>query len=373
MSRGKRRRTPPVDDLPVRPLNMPRLRDRCAVSLRDVAEDNGRAIATFTRGTLYSDADGRLYKVEDQEETDRSTFAKFAKALRAAELFWVTHPMSVLVDGAHESLPDMTLGAALNPTVGGSAREIAECGFLLFETAFEHGDLGFVIGYNDPDPELRSVSRPMPVRGLAWGPAAGGMMVVTYADTPTVARQMARDAVDHRYLGKSVKFGAYQEAIATAEDVAINYMRGIYGPLFPAGVGIFPLDKSIGEPGDPVRSEILARLLSTWLMMSEPLLTGRESLPPDPRVAESYRRAKRPDPDVTVIVMRQKRSGPREPLDPNREIRTWKYRVPVRGCWRDYWTGPGRTILRPRWIGPHWAGPVDGPVRVREHVNYWKR
>lgn len=321
----------------LRPTRLPKVRDNLVAGLRaDTAPDKDP-------DPVFS------YRWDAPEWQHR--------AVHAAELYWVAKPMSALVESAMTTLPAHDRHRALWPS---------GCGFLVYEAAFPAAGAD--------DTYRTHFGSEAPVRAIAWGPAADGINILTFGDltavTADIAEGAGRVADADTPLGR--KFGdttAREEIRAQVDALAQRRLLARYNsPLVPIGAGTH----SFTAPAEDTAAAALAtRLLTTWLLMSQPLLSDRTHLPADRDVARAYKRQKRPVPDVTLVDLRHVK----KPTDPDAEptIRTYSSRWVVRGHWRNQAYGPAHSLRRPVFIPSYVKGPDEAPLRLTEHVNVWRR
>jgi hypothetical protein len=272
-------------------------------------------------------------------------------AMRAAELYWVAKPMSALVESAMTTLPAEDRDRTLWPS---------GCGFLVYEAAFQVP--------HDDTYETR-IGGTYPVRALQWAPMAEGINIATFTDLDPFSRDVAADAA---MADPRRKFGDVAERRDEEEWMRTHVQRLLLnrykGALVPIGSASYSFTN---PPQDTAAASLAARLLTTWLLMSQPMLSARTRLPADRDVARAYRRQNRPVPDVTLIDLRHVKTA----IDPDAEhaTRTYSHRWVVRGHWRNQAYGPGRSLRRPLFIPSYVKGPDEAPLKLSEHVNVWRR
>jgi hypothetical protein len=270
-------------------------------------------------------------------------------AMRAAELYWVAKPMSALVESAMTTLPAEDRDRTLWPS---------GCGLLVYEAAFQVP--------HDDTYETR-IGGTSPIRAIQWAPAAAGINIATFTDLSTFF-----DDIAEGYTDRDWKFGDVAGRRQRAEELRAlaqrRMLRRYAGPLVPMGSASYSFTN---PPQDTAAASLAARLLTTWLLMSQPMLSARTRLPPDRDVARAYKRQNRPVPDVTLIDLRHVKTA----TDPDAEhaTRTYSHRWVVRGHWRNQAYGPGRSLRRPLFIPSYVKGPDEAPLKLSEHVNVWRR
>jgi hypothetical protein len=270
-------------------------------------------------------------------------------AMRAAELYWVAKPMSALVESAMTTLPAEDRDRTLWPS---------GCGLLVYEAAFQVPE--------DDTYELR-MGGAHPIRAIQWAPAADGINIATFTDLGTVFDGIAEGYVDRdrKFGDTAVRSQRVDEIRALGQWRLLNRYKGALVPIGSASYSF------TNPPQDTAAASLGARLLTTWLLMSQPMLSARTRLPADRDVARAYKRQNRPVPDVTLIDLRHVKT----PTDPDAEhaTRTYSHRWVVRGHWRNQAYGPGRSLRRPLFIPSYVKGPDEAPLKLSEHVNVWRR
>jgi hypothetical protein len=272
-------------------------------------------------------------------------------AMHAAELYWVAAPMSALVESAMTTLPAEDRHRTLWPS--GS-------GFLVYEAAFQVPQDGTY--------ETR-VGGTYPIRALQWAPTADGINIATFADLTKFSDDLADSTADTDPDRKIGDLAGRRQHVGEMSAILQHRMVTRYGcALAPIGWASYSFTN---PPQDTAAASLAARLLTTWLLMSQPMLSARTRLPADRDVARAYRRQNRPVPDVTLIDLRHVKT----PADPDAEhaTRTYSHRWVVRGHWRNQAYGPGRSLRRPLFIPSYVKGPDEAPLKLSEHVNVWRR
>lgn len=268
------------------------------------------------------------------QHTEVTRTAAGALTARECELFWVTSDMAHLAQAASETLPEWT-AAAVIPSHDGVL--IWDSHDLPKLTAMLHGQVR---------PEVA-------VCGATWHVQDGQLWVVALFQVSEIRKALT--------------------ALANLGGPNLGVVP-VASPVLP-GATVYPIDMTeiqdagaIGGPGGP----IMALLVSTWLMMSQPTVATAQKLTPK---GQAYHRAKARDlpiPSVRLVDLRTVRH-PSEPSDDEQEARSYTRRWLVRGHWRQQACGPRRSQRKPVWIAPYVKGPEGTPLVVGEHVNVWRR
>ena len=114
--------------------------------------------------------------------------------------------------------------------------------------------------------------------------------------------------------------------------------------------------------------DIVSLLLTTWLLMKQPLAEDAE-VQPDRAARRRLRRAGHEPAPVRVIELRRPKTSGHANSESNRE---YHHRWITRGHWRQQWH-PKRQLHRPVWIAPHIKGPEGAPLIGGEKVYALKR
>lgn len=134
---------------------------------------------------------------------------------------------------------------------------------------------------------------------------------------------------------------------------------------------LVPLGEDLGfEHGHPELrdGDVLAQLLTTWLLMRQPLADSAE-VQVDRAARKRLRRINQEPAPVRVIELRRPKTAPDSSAEPSRE---YHHRWITRGHWRQHWY-PKRQVHRPVWIAPHIKGPEGAPLIGGEKVYALKR
>lgn len=118
---------------------------------------------------------------------------------------------------------------------------------------------------------------------------------------------------------------------------------------------------------EDTQSDLLALLLSTWLLMRQPLAEDA-AVQPDRAARKRLARAGHEPAPVRVIELRR----PKTTSGHGDSDREYHHQWIVRGHWRQQWH-PKRQVHRPVWIAPHIKGPEGAPLIGGEKVYALKR
>ncbi|GFH34275.1 hypothetical protein [Streptomyces pacificus] len=250
-----------------------------------------------------------------------------ASQLRAADLYWVTEDMAALAVSAGSQL------AAARWTVADRPSPI---GLAMFD-----GGISTI--------DARGAQ--IPVEGVAWGPYDGECMVWLLLSRRRLIAEMTRTDIQ----------------LIEEETPPLIPVYGFTIPLTGEALPMAELD--VGD----CPLIVMQALAASWLLMQQPNLVERATLPADKTVARSYRRAQRPVPDVTLVDLR--RHYVPDTAEPNGDGAgsRYRHRWVVSGHWRDQAHGPGRSLRRRTWVPTYVKGPDGAPLLVAEKVNVWRR
>lgn len=246
-------------------------------------------------------------------EAARQLEQRITAGLSSASLYWVSKDMTQLaLDGSHD-LPEWTPAAVWPDSRG----VMVWAGQLPKITSRDHG------------------SRRL--RGVAWVPVAGALMVLLLTD----------------------------DDLPGSADAPLLVLDSMTLPTTASPKMMFDGSAPIPEQGP-----ILALLGATWIMMQEPTVAERRSLEPSRKDATREERAGRSRPLVTTIDLRTLRHV--STTEPGEGKRHLSVRFLVRGHWRQQYH-PSDRSRRPRFIAPYIKGPEGAPLQATEHVMVWRR
>lgn len=248
-------------------------------------------------------------------EGDKSAFVKdLQQTISELDLFHVAAPMTDLICTAAETLEVFAPSGADMP---------APMGMVIFD-----GQPSKTISYTD--------GCTAPLRGIIWGTsgARSDMIVIPIAE-------------------------AHDHGSAKARLIIQLWMT----TLVPLGENLtFEHDHPELRDGD-----VLAQLLTTWLLMRQPLAENSE-VQPGRAVRKRLRRAGHEPAPVRIIELRR----PKTTSGQGDGDREYHHQWIVRGHWRQQWH-PKRQVHRPVWIAPHIKGPEGAPLIGGEKVYALKR
>ena len=288
------------------------------------------------------------------------------KALKEAELYYVTAEMTSIVQAAAASMPAFVPRADDFPT---------PCGLVLFEAPLvtyrrSEEPIGLMV-----ENRLALDFRDQPYEDIAivacsWGPynagggwRDGGVFMSFYRDRRHLLSRLRDDSVRDDIRSTLARLVPDNECGMAFDDSP-------------------ELQEAVQAYDQPAFTTHWAKyLMATLLLMNQPLVYQR-----DEAVRRGLRRqlerAGYPTGGIRILDVRPRRyatAPTAEDLegtagdDARRGV---SVRFPVAGHWRNHWY-PKREVHRPMWIEEHWRGPEDAPIvhpeRVRVLRNHEER
>ncbi|GHJ34290.1 hypothetical protein TPA0910_87230 [Streptomyces hygroscopicus subsp. sporocinereus] len=253
---------------------------------------------------------------------------RLASHLRAAEMYWVAADMAALA---------VSSGAQLAAARWATADRPAPCGLLWWD-----GGIGNV--------NFRGA--PLPVDGVAWGPAPDETCAVIWL-------------IDRRRL-----------VDAAAKKGAELIVEGVppLVPMWSANLPVTDEPMSMAELPPEAPATAAGALAAAWLLMQQPMLIDRTHHRADGPTRRAHSRDGLPDPEVTVVDLRRQYVPQDQDHDANEgEGRRYRHRWVVSGHWRNQACGPGLSERRQTWIPSYVKGPGGAPLLSTERVNVWRR
>lgn len=274
---------------------------------------------TFEPASVTPDNDG-TYLICDPSPEERRT-AEIGR-LNRATLFYVSKDMGELAEAAAKTLPAFTVEAEDMPD---------RSGFLVFEQPLHD----VIVEDDGVESHIQAVS---------WS--------IAYNEE----------------LGPALWLSFYANLDNSRDEIEKRYGRTLASlpKLFYTVDCQWSFDAS-HIPGDRDALHIWGRaVISTWLLMRQPLATEAQ-VEPDRAARKRLRRAGREPAPVRLIELRRAKSSGQGDGDGG-----YHHQWIVRGHWRQQWY-PARQVHRPVWIAPHIKGPEGAPLIGGEKVNFLKR
>lgn len=152
--------------------------------------------------------------------------------------------------------------------------------------------------------------------------------------------------------------------------------RGPFGGAEAVSRNIAVMDRNAPETvtwkGHPEHEP--ARLVfAAWALLNQEGLTESATRTPAPPQARSKARKRRAELDqtpVTVVDLRRAARDRQAAVEGAAQSR-FHSRWIVRGHWREQACGKGRADRRRIYVEPHYKGPADAPLVLRERVYQW--
>lgn len=254
----------------------------------------------------------------------------YGEALLRATPFWVAPHICDLLYTSADSLPEWTFSADLLPM---------KSGFMWYDKPLELLDGA-------------------KLSGLSW------MHVTGYKRDVDMPQLAPEDSDDDPKDGKNLILVVFFVAHNTSQ-----------GHVEPSGLTVVTEGVTLDKILDPLSSETRSvqhedsygqkiRLLGTTLLfMNQRIVVDRETVA-DRATRRRYERdnkGKTP-PSIRVVMLRRE-DRDRHASDYGSKEVEWHCQWLVRGHWRQQPYGPGKRMVRPQWIAPHWKGPENMPVK----------
>lgn len=312
------------------PSRLPKLRDQTARQLADPGSFMHSAMIGTAPGSGLipsqpRSAPGPYGSPPRNPSEDTAGLRRLATHLGASELFWVTPLMSALAIGSAASLDEVRWTNADRP---------APFGLVIWDQGIGSVTFGGL---------------ELPVIAASWAPHADGLAYCIYMSRYQVAEWVLASA----------------GIVAPVDDMP---------PLVPMWSAVLPVGPHWSPAEDlGVWRTPLTTMAATWALMQQPTIADRTRVEVDKPIRASYRRADRPDPEVTLIDLRRRYVPDGQRDDDYQPGRLYRHRWIVQGHWRDQPHGPGRAERRKTWIASYIKGPDDLPLLETTRVNVWRR
>lgn len=332
--------------LPLRPVDLPALRDETAVSVATFGPEVFKSIggeADYAGQYLHSLTGSVRIGISDIP----GVAGQEARRLAEAELFFASPEMSTLAHSAARSMPEFSITPEDAPSKNG---------LIYFAAPLNLGDTS-----EDGRPYAPIVAAawsevfPVPaaraVMGEQW--SHGGLWVSWYLDRDGMLAQ-AMDSAGNRPPA------AFTEAFDRAP-------RLMCVGMCPVPYGATPeLDRVVAHGWEASAVQRLRVLKTAWLLMSQPIASVSDAVF-NRATRRRWQREDKEPPRVRVITLRRPSSA-----DGGDGERSHHHQWIVRGHWRQHWY-PARKVHRPIWIAPHVKGPEGAPMLGGEKVYAWTR
>lgn len=327
--------------LPIRPLDLPMLRDEAA---EEVLHLGPELYELAIRNGI------QLYYPHGMSPTKAANIMVGAEVarLKAADLFFVSQPMTDLAVAAAKGLPDFNLMPEDLPSPSG---------LIVFGSPVAEVD------YSEWKPGAGFAS----IVAASWSHWSeipewkhGGVWITWYGD---------RDRNIHVSVARGLVGAADAERFRKRHTARLNIDNESPCPFSPDPVTIMGWDfhEKVATPSDTHIGNWLPILKATWLLMSQPI--GQVTEAEFPRaMRRRAEREQREPPRVRVITLRNMRHDD----GAGSADREYHHQWIVRGHWRQQWY-PSREVHRPVWIAPHLKGPEGLPLLGGEKVYAWTR
>jgi hypothetical protein len=278
----------------------------------------------------------------------------------SAALFHVSAEMTAVAAEAGSTMPGYKLHIDDLP---------AECGLIAFDSP---------IGVATHDSVAASPRDMAEIVNIAAAEAAGRRLAtveVAAAMWQLAARVDGRPGVLVTLWTNNYDMARNWEAVGDPGKAAGVRRFGWLGYhdeiVLPFGEIVDEETDELGNP-KPIRNETLRTLISTWLLMGQPIVTSD----PQPLPRQVRRRIERETgraaPTVRVIKLRHLAAHKAGDEEAEASGRVYRNRWVVRGHWRNQWY-PRRKDHRPIYVPSHIKGPKDGPLIGVEKVHDWSR
>lgn len=268
----------------------------------------------------------------DFPESPIPMVAEHTRALRRAELYWVSRDMTQLAVATAPEMPEWTPAIAC-PTPSG---------FMWFSAPIGSTPDVPPEGFTDDGTPAEAVLGAGQIQGIHWSLHEGRTLTVTLYGGCTDESQRART----RPLARGI------------------YEIGIYQLI--ADVSFSPMSGAIREPW---AAEMVHTLGAAWILMQQPTVaTTRRTRGRGAGVGGK----KKPEKTSLVQVIELRRLAYKHSEEKGHSTREYHTRWMVRGHWRQQRVGPGRKYTKPVFVSPYLKGPDGAPIKT-DRVNAWRR
>lgn len=280
-------------------------------------------------------ADAIGHWTADEFRAGASTHTLLADQLQAADLYWVTAPMTRIAMDASQDVPVLT-------------REvIPAAGLMAFEDPLPGWDTTAIGGLTlrSPDGMIDSFD-PLVADALAWYWDPAGELLLWLLCKPHRLRWPLLKA-PFRHLVPAV-------SVRLTPPLDLETARAV----------------GAGGVDDGTTKALISFATACWVLMVTPTAAERRSV--DGRSGQPAHAGTPPQARVSVVDLRPLRHIPHD--DPEtgsgRKLTVRHY---VRGHWTHQAHGPNHSLRRLQWIAPYIKGPHDAPLQDTDRVMVWRR
>lgn len=321
------------------PLHLPELRQDMLDSFQSPEGQRNWMLANGQQGFLGQPADA----------------ARCAEALRfeaqrwaMGDLYYVTQEMTALAQEAAKTIPTFSLLPSDLPSPHG----------VIY---FEHG----VGSSSAPGVEFTAS-----VVAVAWGPLAlqGWNTDGEFEERPSVWLSFYTDgsSTDRQYADAKLAPSDRREFLSRMAKLGpLRYDNEVVLP-FTTNPALEPMDIQSHLGRDDLLGWPFV-VLTSWLLMQQPVTRVTEEAPGRPVRRRLERRGVQDLQPVRVVTLRHQ--GSAGAGDGSREFH---HRWLVKGHWRNQWYSSQERHV-PIWISPHIKGPEGAPLLGGEKVYAWTR
>lgn len=324
----------------MRPTQLPELRQDVLDAYRSTAGQQNWMATNGQQGFLGHPANEARCREALQHEVQRWAMG---------DLYFVTAEMTALAQEAAKTIPTFSLLPSDLPS--------------------SHGVIYFERGVgNSRNSAVSDLTAP--IVAVAWGP-----ITVSGLNTAGVheARRMVwlsfyTDAgeLDRRFAAENLPVGQHREFLSRMANLGpLRYDNEVALP-FTTDPNLKPMDIQPHLGKDTLMGWPFV-VLTSWLLMQQPVTRITEEVPDRPARRRLARRGVKDLEPVRVVTLRHQ-SAP-GPGDGDRE---YHHRWLVKGHWRNQWYSSQERHI-PIWISPHIKGPEGAPLLGGEKVYAWTR
>lgn len=259
--------------------------------------------------------------------------ADLMQSVGAAQMWWVSRDMQLLVEAATESLPDFRLSQSDVPD---------PFGIVFYARPLAGIDAFSYLDDDLPLPEAQKMDGGLVINAMSWS-----------------AHSVRRD-------GSGVlTIWSWVYLIDPQAKSGLRGWRPLGVSTWDLGARVTEVREDYSEQHQQSVIEDRRRLAALWLLAAQESVAAASTERVDRPAAKRHVRAGFEVPTMRVLRLRHKRNP--QQGETAAEVREWTHRWVVSGHWRNQWL-PSEDRHRPTWIAPYVKGPDDKPLVLKESV-----